>query len=67
MGATRQVSLRDTKSDSTKELPAWIQKGGDQVKATALMQKLEQQLNAKNFDAAEKTADSILEMIGPKP
>jgi len=47
-----------------KELPAWVQKTGNAGKATALMKKLDGQLKAKNFDEAEKTADSILEMIG---
>ncbi len=47
-----------------KELPAWIQKTGDTAKATALMRELEKHLKAKNFEEAEKTADSILKMIG---
>jgi len=47
-----------------KELPAWIQKPGNQEKAAALMQTLERHLKAKNFEEAEKTADSILKMIG---
>ena len=50
-----------------KELPAWIQKAGNKKKApaaTALMQKLQAHLKAKNFDEVEKTADSILKMIG---
>ena len=47
-----------------KELPAWIQKTGNKDKATALMQKLEEHLKAKDFEEAEKTADSILKMMG---
>ena len=48
-----------------KELPAWIQKtGGQQGKAIALMQKLQEHLKAKNFEEVEKTADSILKMMG---
>jgi hypothetical protein len=47
-----------------KELPAWIQKTGNASRATALMQQLQQHLTAKNFDEAEKTADSILKMMG---
>ena len=47
-----------------KELPAWIQKTGNKDQATALMQKLEEHLKAKNFEEAEKTADSILKMMG---
>jgi len=46
-----------------KELPGWIQKTGNTDKATALMQELEKHLKAKNFEEAEKTVDSILEMI----
>lgn len=48
------------------ELPAWIQKNGSR-EAAALMQKLQEHLKAKNFEEAEKTADSILEMMGEKP
>jgi len=47
-----------------RELPAWIQQTGNTEKATALMKTLEEHLKAKNFAAAEKTADSILKMIG---
>ncbi len=50
-----------------KELPAWIQKSGDKAKAaqaTALMRKLDERLKAKDFEEVEKTADSILKMIG---
>ena len=50
-----------------KELPAWIQKTGDREKAAeaaALMRKLEEHLKAKNFEEVEKTADSILKLIG---
>jgi hypothetical protein len=31
------------------------------------MQTLKEQLNVKNFEEAEKTADSILKMMGEKP
>jgi hypothetical protein len=49
-----------------KELPAWIQRpaASNQDQATTLMQKMQEQLKAKNFEEAEKTADSILEMMG---
>jgi hypothetical protein len=50
-----------------KELPVWLQKGGNQEEATALMQKLEFHLNAKDFENAEKTADAILKRIEEKP
>ena len=45
------------------ELPAWIQRTGNQ-EAVALMQKLKEQLQAKNFEEAEKTVDSLLKMMG---
>ena len=45
------------------ELPAWIQKTGNQ-EAAALMQKMQEQLKSRNFEEAEKTADSILKMMG---
>ena len=47
-----------------QELPSWIQTGGNKEKATALMQKLDEHLKAKNFEEAEMTADSILKTIG---
>jgi hypothetical protein len=47
-----------------KELPAWVQKTGNQEMATPLMHKLDVQLKAKNFEEVEKTADSILKMMG---
>ena len=49
-----------------KELPAWIQKTGNK-EAAALMQKMAEQMKAKNFEEVEKTADSILKMMGEKP
>jgi hypothetical protein len=48
-----------------KELPTWI--GGDaekEKKAISLMKQLQEHLKAKNFEEAEKTADSILKVIG---
>jgi hypothetical protein len=39
---------------------------GNQAKAatvTALMQRMQQQLKAKNFEEVEKTADSILKLV----
>lgn len=47
-----------------KELPAWVQKTGDTGKATSHMRKLQEYLKAQNFEEAEKTADSILKMMG---
>ena len=39
-------------------------RAGNKEKAAALMQKLEEHLKAKNFEEVEKTADSILKMMG---
>jgi hypothetical protein len=47
-----------------KELPAWIEMPGNKEKAAAFMEKLKEQLDAKNFAEAEKTADSILKTMG---
>lgn len=50
-----------------KELPTWIDSDADKKdKATALMRQLDQHLKAKNFGEAERTADSILDMIGDR-
>ncbi len=49
-----------------KELPAWIPRTGSKG-APALMQEMQEQLKAKNFEEAEKTADSILKMLAEKP
>jgi hypothetical protein len=48
------------------ELPGWMANPGNQAKAatvTALMQRMQQQLKAKNFEEVEKTADSILKLV----
>jgi hypothetical protein len=45
-----------------KELPAWMQKTANKD-AAALMQKLAEQMQAKNFEEVEKIADSILKMM----
>jgi tetratricopeptide (TPR) repeat protein len=47
------------------ELPAWIGSDAERrSKATSLMQQLQEHLKAKNFEEAEKTADSILKLMG---
>ena len=46
-----------------RELPAWIEKTGNK-EAAALMQKMMEHLKAKNFEEVEKTADSILKLMG---
>jgi hypothetical protein len=50
-----------------RDLPEWIRKTGNTAKATALMQQLKENLNAKNFEEAGKVADSILSMMDEKP
>jgi hypothetical protein len=52
-----------------KELPAWMEKAeaGNKVTAAAFMKTLDEQLKAKNFEEVEKTADSILKLIGGDP
>ena len=47
-----------------KELPAWVKKTGQKKQADALMKTLKKQLADTNFAAAEKTADTILKMMG---
>ena len=49
-----------------KELPGWMEKAeaGNREKAAALMQKLKEHLEAKNFEEVEKSADSLLKMMG---
>jgi hypothetical protein len=50
-----------------RELPVWIQKGGNTERATALTQQLDANLKANDLAAAEKTADAILKMLDEKP
>jgi hypothetical protein len=35
--------------------------------AAALVQKMQEQMKAKNFEEVEKTADSILKLMGEEP
>ena len=46
-----------------EELPAWMPKTGN-TQAAALMQQMQEQLKARNFEEAEKTADSMLRLLG---
>ena len=48
------------------DAPAWIQSTGNKD-ALALMQRMQEQLKAKNFEEVEKTADAILAMMSQKP
>ena len=47
-----------------KELPAWVKKTGRKEESDALMKTLKEQLAVTNFAEAEKTADTILKMMG---
>ena len=50
-----------------KGLSSWMHKTGHvdhAAEAAALMQKMQEQLKAKNFDEVERTADSLLKMMG---
>jgi hypothetical protein len=49
-----------------KELSSWLEKADadNKQKAIALMHKLKEQMDAKNFEEVEKTADAILKLIG---
>ena len=50
-----------------KDLSSWMHKAGHvnhAAEAAALMQKMQDQLKAKNFDEVERTADSLLKMMG---
>ena len=46
-----------------KELPDWLRKTGNKD-AARLMKTLHEQIQAKQFEDAEKTADSLLKMMG---
>ncbi len=48
-----------------KELPVWMQKTGNQA-AAALMKTMQRQMEAKNWEEVEKTADAILKLMGEK-
>lgn len=64
VGTTIQERLPTKIHKLQRELPAWIRKTGRADEATALMQKLDGHLKAKNLDDAEKVADAILQMLG---
>jgi hypothetical protein len=46
-----------------KEVPAWMQKTGN-AEAAALLQKMQEQMKAKNWDEVERIADAVLKMMG---
>jgi Spy/CpxP family protein refolding chaperone len=47
-----------------KELPAWVKETGRKEESDTLMKALKEQLADRNFAEAEKTADTILKMMG---
>jgi len=46
-----------------KELPAWVQKSGQQEKVTALTQKITALMKDKKWQEADKVADEILTLL----
>ena len=65
--ATLQQRLPAKIQKIQKDLPAWMQTADNKEKAMPLMQKMQEQMNAKNYEEVDKTADAILELIGAKP
>ena len=49
-----------------RELPAWVQKTGNQAKAEALVRRLDAALKGNNPTEAEKVADEILKLLPAK-
>ncbi len=49
-----------------QELPAWVQKTGDQAKADALQRRLQAALKGNNIMEGEKVADEILKLLPAK-
>jgi len=49
-----------------RDLPAWVQKTGDQAKADALQRRLQATLKGNNIMEAEKVADEILKLLPAK-
>ncbi len=50
-----------------KELPAWVQKSGQQAKAAPLAEKITELIKGKKWEEADKVADEILALIAPAP
>ena len=46
-----------------KELPAWVQKSGQQAKATSLTQKLDALMKEKKWQELDKVADELLSLM----
>ena len=60
MGRMERLPLKIQKIQ--KELSAWLQKTGNKG-AAKLMQEMAEQMKARNWDAVEQTADSILQLM----
>jgi len=56
-------NLQDKMHRIQKELPPWVQKSGQQAKATALMQKLDALMKDKKWQEVDKVADEILSLM----
>jgi len=46
-----------------KELPAWVQKSGQQTQAKALTQKITVSIKDRKWGEADKSADELLSLI----
>ena len=49
------------------ELPGWVQRSGKKAQGQPLIEKLSAQIKGKQWQEADKTADSILKMLGEAP
>jgi hypothetical protein len=57
------ANLQDKIHRIQKELPAWVQKSGQQAKATALTKKLEALMKDRKWQEVDKVADEILSLV----
>jgi hypothetical protein len=49
-----------------REIPAWVQKTGNQAVVEPLLQQLDSAIKAKDFTEADKIADTLLRLLPPK-
>ena len=49
-----------------KELPAWVQKSGQQAKVAPLTDKLNALMKDKKWQEVDKVADEILSLLPPE-
>ena len=57
------ASLQDKMHRIQKELPAWVQKSGQQAKAMSLTQKLDALMKEKKWQELDKVADELLSLM----